>query len=785
MARIIIVTSGKGGVGKTNISVNLAARPPEPSDGSAISETGRSGNARNTPEGIFETSDDPVTKPLGSLHATIKGRANLPCMPQTLARLLHACGDDHTTPRELARISSSDPSLSAKIIQMVNSAPAGFLGKMKSLENGIVVLGKDAIRNIAITASLLQTNPGMGRDALVRLNRFWHHSFLCASIARRIAVEISYTLPEEAFLSGLLHDIGKLMLWVSFPSDDTEFLPRHRKRSNHLLEQEKALFGGTHSELGAWYIRQPPHQSIMADAVLYHHDGIDRVADAFPLVKVVYAANALSRERSEDLQIGLEIADTFFGFSPLRTEEMVSRAREETFQEARELNIAIEPADPVHEGAATAVEAGKDYQEELKSEIRGISLLQGTLQHLLKADSRRSILRIAAQGLQTLFNFKKVFFFSYDQKNDRLIGTSPGEDPLMKAVSDLEIPFRDQKGLIARSLLERTAISSFSPSATGAGTLADDQIINFLGEDGILCVPMVAQGDRVGVIVIGLSRDRHKILAGLVKTLTLFAGHVAVCLYMENIREEKIRTAHADFLETSEMMARRVTHEVANPLSIIKNYIKILELKFQEKAFDTEELRIINEEIERILHIVNQYSGFYRTGKTAREFVDINWLLSDLLKIMTHSILQPSRIKVHFNPDVSLPLIVSDKNSLKHVFINLIKNAAEAMTDGGNFYLEAKLAGCPDIKCVAGATEPQGNVEITLMDDGPGIPENIKMRLFEPFNTSKGNGHSGLGLSIAYNIIGELNGTMTWKNSRGKGTQFDITLPLGHIEKKI
>jgi signal transduction histidine kinase len=703
-------------------------------------------------------------------------------MPQILTRLLHTCNDAAAGPKDLARLASRDPSLSAKIIQMASTSAAGRLGKIKSVENAVVYLGKPTVRNIATTASVLQAGGSMNAFALAPLTSFWHHSILCAFISRRIAVEIAYTLPEEAFLTGLMHDIGKLILERDFASGYRGVSPGSGAQSHPGLEAEAAM-GTTHGEMGSRYIRQGPNLSIMADAVRYHHDSAERVADAFPLVKIIFAANRLAREQEADLAAGLETAEMLFGFSPTHMRDLVQRAGDDAAGEARDLGILPTAAGPAQEGVPESARSPLDEQARLTSEVYRIALLQGTLQHMLTADSREKILEIAAQGLQAVYDLRKVFFFLHDAGRGRLVGMPPAENPLLKAVSDLEIPLNDQKGLIATSLLQGIPVNSFTPQTKGAASIADEQIIRLLDAQGIQCIPMAAQDTPIGVIAIGVDAAGQAMMESWKRGLTLLAGHMAACLQVENIREEQVKKTHTEFMETSELMARRVTHEVANPLGIIKNYLKILELKFKEKAFDTEELRIIDEEIERVLNIVGQLSGFYRTGDAAQEFIDINFLLSDLIKIMTHSDLQRAGIRVHFNPDISLPMIVSDKNSLKHVFINLMKNAAEAMPRGGNLYLEARLDSTADIINGPYEAEPQGNIKIVITDDGPGIPEHIRARLFEPFNTSKGNGHSGLGLSIAYNMVGNLGGTMTWDSSREKGTRFCITLPLRRGDK--
>jgi signal transduction histidine kinase len=101
------------------------------------------------------------------------------------------------------------------------------------------------------------------------------------------------------------------------------------------------------------------------------------------------------------------------------------------------------------------------------------------------------------------------------------------------------------------------------------------------------------------------------------------------------------------------------------------------------------------------------------------------------------------------------------------------------MREGGNLYIKTRhisssLEGDP----VQEGLDSQGYVEITLKDDGPGIPDDIKARLFDPFVTSKGDGHSGLGLSIVHNLVKALNGTMTCESDTGKGTCFRIGLPI-------
>jgi signal transduction histidine kinase len=214
-------------------------------------------------------------------------------------------------------------------------------------------------------------------------------------------------------------------------------------------------------------------------------------------------------------------------------------------------------------------------------------------------------------------------------------------------------------------------------------------------------------------------------------------------------------------------------------LGIIKNYLKILGLKLAKDSPAQEEIRIINEEIDRVSSIVRGLSQASQPGKQKKEPIDINVLISDLVKISHDALLMQSGIKAHLNLGTALPLVTTDKNGLKQVFINLIKNAVEAMPEGGNFYVDTRMASDGlGAEPEDGTAENRQYVETTVRDDGAGIPDAIKSRLFEPFVTSKGEGHAGLGLSISYDIIRELEGTMSCKSDDSSGTTFKITLPV-------
>ena len=716
-----------------------------------------------------------MSTPSGKLFHRIETSRNLPTLPHILVKLIEVCDTESDTIKEISEVINKDTSLSARLMRLVNSAYYGLPNRVNSIDQVVILLGTKAVKNIAISASVYQAFNKAKDSSVFRLKQFWWHSLMCANLAKRIAEKTAYTAPDEAFLSGLLHDIGKLVLWVNFSKKYADILQSNRDKPDLLLAGEIRL-GATHCEVGAWMINRWNLQSFMADAVLYHHEPVHRILDALPLVKIVFVANTLCSEAIEDTDAKFKTAGEIFEFARSEVEELISLAEAEVKEVAESLGIEVEPPDA---SGSSISEKDAEKQEDLVLAVRDISLLQGTLQNLLEAHGEESILKVIKQGLQVLFDACSVLIFLYDLERDMLVGkggTGSSQDLLVK---ELVVPVQGKRSLLAKSLSRRTPLDSFGHLAKADLSITDDQIIHLIGKDGMLCLPMVAHKQFVGVIVIGIDEAQATNLSKGIKLLTMFTDQAALAVNAENVRQTQARLIQSERLTASSAVAKKVAHEVSNPLGIIKNYLKLLGLKLAKDSPAQEEIRIINEEIDRVSVIIRELSDFSQPRVQQKELVDINTLISDFIRITHESLLLRSSIKTNLDLEPSLPTLVTDKNGLKQVFVNLIKNAVEAMPEGGNLNINTRLAPNGLRKLEKDAIGDQTYVEITISDDGSGIPDSIKSRLFEPFVSSKGEGHSGLGLSIAYSIIRELNGTMICESEQASGTTFKIVLPTG------
>lgn len=236
-------------------------------------------------------------------------------------------------------------------------------------------------------------------------------------------------------------------------------------------------------------------------------------------------------------------------------------------------------------------------------------------------------------------------------------------------------------------------------------------------------------------------------------------GVFAVLLDVTEQKKSKELIIRSEKLSVLGELAAGVAHEIRNPLTSLKGFLQLLK---QNEKSNTFYYDIMLSEMERINFIVSEF--LVLSKPQAHHYVEKNVeeLLSDVIKLLEpQSNLTNVGIKAEF--ETSLPSIWVEENQVKQVFINLIKNAIEAMPQGGDVQLKVK------------GTSDKG-INIQIIDSGEGIPDHVISRLGEPFYTTKEKG-TGLGLMISQKIISDHEGQITFNSEIDRGTTVSIYLP--------
>jgi two-component system, NtrC family, sensor kinase len=242
-------------------------------------------------------------------------------------------------------------------------------------------------------------------------------------------------------------------------------------------------------------------------------------------------------------------------------------------------------------------------------------------------------------------------------------------------------------------------------------------------------------------------------------------------------KTRELKRAHEHALHTEKMasigkMAAVLAHEINNPLSGILTYSKLLRKwidsadggKSRRKDID-DSLDLIASESRRCGDLVKNLLTFSRTTPINLQPTNLNQVIDRVLRLIQHQ-LDLAGIQVQAELDPEVPLVTCDGAQVEQVLLALMMNALDAMPQGGNLWVSTKL------------NRDDGSIQITVRDDGSGIPPEILSRLFEPFLTTKETGRGvGLGLAISRSILERHNGNIEVQSEVGRGTTFTVTLP--------
>ncbi len=216
------------------------------------------------------------------------------------------------------------------------------------------------------------------------------------------------------------------------------------------------------------------------------------------------------------------------------------------------------------------------------------------------------------------------------------------------------------------------------------------------------------------------------------------------------------------------LLAAGVAHEINNPLEIVYNYLKYIKYAFDDAKLH-ETVDELQEEITYIAGIVRDLLSLSSTAQVRRESIDINEMIRSTMSLLRHSA-RDKLIAIAFSSAEKELTLTVNRNEIKQVILNLVKNSFEAMPGGGEIRIETSRS-----------TDEAGRpcASIVFTDTGPGIPEANLDNIFMPFySTRKRRGdHVGLGLSICYGIVKRHEGTMRVRNLERRGCQFTIRLP--------
>lgn len=650
----------------------------------------------------------------------------LPSLPEVTLRALESCRQDDSY-RKISDIVSTDTALVTRVLALANSALYGPATRIRSIEQALMRLGTHRFHTLLMTAALRQMLFELGADQWQQLRDFWRHSLTTALTARALATLTRYPEPDQAFMLGMLHNVGELVALKTPPGNTRQYYLNH------------------HADIAAALVRSWGLGSMAEDAMRYQQALPSEIRDAGHLVKLISLATRLALSDAA----GITAAGTVFGLSEELTREINRRIDREVSGIAESLGISLND-----EYNATAA------QRRLKHAV----LEQAMTSHALNLSSVKGIPESAmAETVDSLTLITGLPALCFGREDDglTLLSGTIGDIPNLSVASD------PAASVLTEAFTRQTAVHLGQRNQT----VLDRQLLSLLHTPSLLAIPIIVGNSCPGVFVLGTDETNA---ASTENMATLFTAELAKSMACTETAPPRI-DARDDQLEAelAQQSLRRQIHEVSNPLTIVRQYIHQLRHRLDDAGVQNE-LDVIREELDRAGDLLLRISRPETTGdadETTR--ATLNHEIHALKELLEDGLFAEDSKRLTISLCRENTEVTASPSAIRQILINLTRNAAECLAEGGKVTIRTSAPVWQN---------GQTWVELEISDNGGGIPEPIRNTLFSPVITSKGKGHSGLGLSIVKQLIDDMEGSIACRTGN-EGTVFRMLLPAAGNQK--
>ena len=396
------------------------------------------------------------------------------------------------------------------------------------------------------------------------------------------------------------------------------------------------------------------------------------------------------------------------------------------------------------------------YQDELGGLVKELSLMQGV----------DDVLSKVATTLHTQMQLSRVMILM----RDPLSGHFQLQAQSGVSLKDAEqVELAENAPVIrwlehCKSTLVRDEMArSLSPQEAGE-LMADLDRLQIA-----VCVPMILDHQLTGLMALGEKMGNEMFFVSDLKLLETMSTEIALAVKYRRMEDQIFRKNKLIELGT---IAAGVAHEIRNPLASIRTFAQLMPDKMEDPEFKDEFSKLVLKDVDRITKVVESMLAFARPGQVSIADHSANDLVEEAI-LLVQPRMKGKQIELtkQFHEQAILKV---DKQQILQVLINLLNNAADALPEHG------KIRVATGVRAADGAAEGNGSQKygvIEVADNGPGVPAAIRNRLFDPFFTTKKEG-TGLGLSISQKIVRDHGGIITVSSVEGKGTTFQVNLPL-------
>lgn len=639
----------------------------------------------------------------------------LPSPPQTLLKLLTLCQSDETGMSELAALVGNDPAMTAKVLSVAHSAAFHRSdAQALTLFQACSRLGTALIKVLVISESVLQTFNDFRQAINADLGPFWQHSLSVAVIARELAKRLDNASSEEAYLSGLLHDVGRLALLVAAKADFQDLF--EGEDDDDLCQREQARVEMSHTQAGAWLLEKWHLDAGLIESVAQHHADDVLLVDAQPLTRIVHLAHRLAQVPLNDLA---RVAH-FAGEQGLSSDDMkavLQTAALQVEQIARDLGLELESTTaPKARPKRVSTASPAMPQTQLAQDVFDRSVFNEMALTLVGQRNLQATLVSMRKHASALLQLQDGVIFLLRETPRMLVAASMNDDHRRTGPMSFGV---ESHAPIAQCVNLRQVVFSLIDETNSHA------LHQFMDAEEIVLIPLLTAQTVLGVLIASVPDELSPHLHKQLGKLNAFGVYAGLAL---------ARRHQADKLRRAQMAVAR-----------------------QEGRLEL--LRISRE----VKTLIDQYAGALPFTS-----VDLCNAVQETVQLLQDSQLLPDNVNVNSQLTDRLALVHGSAEMIKQVTHILLKNAWESLPDGGDIQIEVGA-----LVQRQGAMYTALSISYNAIGTAAQL---VKARLYEPVSGKTIDEQRMQGLNIVNFLVDKMSGHVKL-HSDEFGTRFDVYLP--------
>jgi putative nucleotidyltransferase with HDIG domain len=751
----------------------------------------------------------------------------LPTLPTVAVRVLELTAQEKTSAKDVVAVIESDPALTTRILRVVHRADGGLRADINSIERAVVFLGFEAVRNAALAVGVFETfGPSAQEKASLapggrRFNRedFWKHCLGVACMAELLAERMKATgkagvEPSDAFVAGLLHDIGKVAIDAALPKSFARVVEAVEMLRGNIADVERTVIGLDHMVVGKRLAERWMLPPVLRDVIWLHGQLPQALPDTVrnpQLVHLVTLADVLVRQQ----HVGYS-GNYAFTIPVPALLEALKLTQADIDDASTRLVARLEPrAKSLGLGASTSedlyrqalIQANKELSrvtDQLQTKNRKLAIRAKFFEALsgfhdeIRPDAPPSVvLHAIGTTAAGVLDAEAIATFSLSS------GGKLAELQVVTRAGDVV-----QRGLVdsGQLIVDRTESSATSPStihsqlltpSSGDGPLhpagqelewISGTVAPRLGGSHLYWIPLKADGVCIGGVLWGATSDEPTRLASQFNELTALTGGWSLALRTCQIREEsrnlneqlaeanrRLSGAQEEIMRARMLasvgeMAAGAAHEMNNPLAVIAGRSQLLAQALSDPKHK-EWARLVAEQSQRLSDIITDMMDFAKPTPPK----PVSCHLADLIDAALRQAKQEApladrRIEVTLG---ECPDVMADDTQVPAAIAEVLVNAIQA-TDDRDGVIEINAA----------HDRYGGQVVVNVTDNGNGMDERTLIRAFDPFYSARPAGRRrGMGLAKALRWIEASGGSIRIESKPGTGTRAVVLLPAAATVK--